>query len=188
MFLKNNLGHLKKYPKHTFKWKFREETYAELVLTDELEIVIISLEKIKEMIENSVLLYPNNIAFYEKENKEYKGITYSELYSDMVNLGNKLIDMGLKDKNIAIIGKNSYEWGLSYLTTVCGVGKVVPLDKELKKEELDKQLNNLNVDLIIYSKEQEKKLDHNKYKTIRMKDEMKEINGYETIKKLKNAR
>ena len=34
---------------------------------------------IKEMIENSVLLYPNNIAFYEKENKEYKGITYSEL-------------------------------------------------------------------------------------------------------------
>ena len=30
---------------------------------------------IKEMIENSVLLYPNNIAFYEKENKEYKGIT-----------------------------------------------------------------------------------------------------------------
>ena len=130
---------------------------------------------IKEMIENSVLLYPNNIAFYEKENKEYKGITYSELYSDMVNLGNKLIDMGLKDKNIAIIGKNSYEWGLSYLTTVCGVGKVVPLDKELKKEELDKQLNNLNVDLIIYSKEQEKKLDHNKYKTIRMQDEMKEL-------------
>lgn len=130
---------------------------------------------IKEMIENSVLLYPNNIAFYEKENKEYKGITYNELYSDMVNLGNKLIDMGLKDKNIAIIGKNSYEWGLSYLTTVCGVGKVVPLDKELKKEELDKQLNNLNIDLIIYSKEQEKKLDHNKYKTIRMQDEMKEL-------------
>ena len=99
MFLKNNLDTLKKYPKHTFKWKFREETYAELVLTDELEIVIISLEKIKEMIEKGeisekekialwtqFLLNPNNLKGEDmEENEEIKEATdvYNEVTTNM---------------------------------------------------------------------------------------------------------
>lgn len=127
---------------------------------------------IKEMLEKNTKKYSNNIAFYEKENKVYKGITYRQLYEDITNLGNKLINEDLKDKNIAVIGKNSYEWALAYLTTVCGLGTVIPLDKELTKEELDKQLEQLEIGAIIYSNEQKNKINHEKYKTINMQEEL----------------
>ena len=46
--------------------------------------------------------------------------------------------MGLKGKRIAIIGENRYEWEIAYLAIVCGVGIVVPLDRSLPENELEK--------------------------------------------------
>ncbi|MEG2831848.1 MAG: AMP-binding protein [Bacilli bacterium] len=145
-------------------------------------------ETIKEMFELNVLLHPDNVAFYEKTGKDYVPYTYKELYEDVNALGNSLIEKGLKDQNIAIIGKNSYEWAVAYLTTICGLGTVIPLDKELTKEELETSLKRLPIGAIIYSKEQETKINKEQYKTICMQKEMKELikeetnNNYEQIK------
>ena len=46
-------------------------------------------------------------------------------------LGTALINMGLKNKRIAVIGENRLEWEIAYLAIVCGTGIVVPLDKSL---------------------------------------------------------
>ena len=80
---------------------------------------------IKEIIDNSVSLYPNNNAFIIKEKQgkdvKYKNITYKEFQNQINYFGTALIDLGLKDKRVAIIGKNRYEWALTYITVLDGV-------------------------------------------------------------------
>ena len=99
---------------------------------------------IKHMLETSCSeeWYADHVAMYQKFDRkgEYEPIYYHELL-EMVNaLGTKMIDMGLKDERISMIGDNCSQWAISYLATVCGVGLVVPLDKELKEEALEQLL------------------------------------------------
>lgn len=96
---------------------------------------------IKHMLETSVQLYSDNVAFMQRFAKDepYREITYKEAFETINALGTSLIDRGLKGKRIAVIGENCYQWATSYLAVICGTGVVVPLDKELKAAEL-KQL------------------------------------------------
>ena len=65
-------------------------------------------------------------------------------------LGTALIQLGLKDKRIAIIAKNRYEWCISYLATMNGVGIVVPLDKSLPDNEIGDSLRRSRADAVIF--------------------------------------
>ncbi len=96
---------------------------------------------IKHMLETSAELYADNVAFMQKFHKDepYKSITYREALETVDNLGTALIAHGLKDKRIAVIGENCYQWATSYLAVIGGTGIVVPLDKELGASDL-KQL------------------------------------------------
>jgi len=94
------------------------------------------IKDIKEMLNRSSKLYKNNIAFKYKEENELIEITYGKLQEDVDKLGTALMNMGLKDKKIAIIGENSYSWCVAYLATVCGLGIVVPIDKALPINEI----------------------------------------------------
>ncbi len=109
---------------------------------------------IKEMVENTVKTYPENIAFIIKQkNKdkiEYKNITYKMLYEDVKKLGTALIDLGLENKRIAIIANNRYEWCLTYITTLCGVGITVPLDKSLPSGEIENLLQRSYADAVVF--------------------------------------
>jgi long-chain acyl-CoA synthetase len=113
---------------------------------------------IKDMLESSVRLYGDNIAFFVKDviGGPYRGITYNQLKADVDALGTVLLEMGLKDKKIAVIGENRYEWAVSYLAAVCGVGTVVPLDKELPENELNYLIQDAEVDCILFSHKYEK--------------------------------
>lgn len=114
-------------------------------------------KNIREIIDNSVRLYPDNTAFIikQKEGKEikYKNITYREFKDQNNYLGTALINLGLKDKRVAIIGKNRYEWALTYVTVLNGVGITVPLDKGLKEEEIISCLVRSKADSIVFEKE-----------------------------------
>ena len=45
--------------------------------------------------------------------------------------------MGLKNKRVAIVGRNRYEWVLTHLTNLLGGIISAPLDKELQIDELE---------------------------------------------------
>lgn len=111
---------------------------------------------IRDMINESVKKYGDNIAFIVKEKPEgevsYKNITYKMLQEDINKLGTALIDLGLQGKRIAIIANNCYEWCLSYLATLCGVGIVVPLDKSLPSGEIESLLQRSHSDAVIFGK------------------------------------
>ena len=114
----------------------------------------IDFQNVKEIIKHAVDKYPNNTAFTIKNKKgkdvSYRKITYTELNEEVNALGTKLIDLGLKGKRIAIIGKNRYEWILSYITVLNGVGIAVPLDKGLPEQEIIDSINRSKADIIIF--------------------------------------
>ena len=91
------------------------------------------IANLKHMLETSVALYGDNVAFMQKDSNDapYRKITYKEMLAAVNGLGTALIAKGLKDKRIAVIGENCSQWAISYLAAVCGTGIVVPLDKEL---------------------------------------------------------
>ncbi|MBQ3145031.1 MAG: AMP-binding protein [Clostridia bacterium] len=116
-----------------------------------------TFKNVREVLDNAVELYPDNKAFIIKEKKgkdiEYKNITYKEFKEQINSLGTALIDLGLKDKRVAIISKNRYEWALTYFTVLNGVGITVPLDKGLKEEEIISCLVRSKADSIVFEKE-----------------------------------
>lgn len=112
---------------------------------------------LKDMISQSVNLFGNRNAFFIKgSNEEYYNKTYNELKIDIDALGTALIDLGLKDKRIAILSENSAQWCTSYLTVTGGVGVVVPLDRELPFHEIENLIARAGVSAIIFSSKHEK--------------------------------
>ena len=96
----------------------------------------------KDMLYNSAENFKSRIAFKEKdENGNIVSITYEEFKNDVVYLGTDLIKRGFLNKRIAVIGKNSYKWCVSYMAASI-VGIVVPIDKELHCDDV---INFMNV-------------------------------------------
>lgn len=116
---------------------------------------------LKDMLNKSGEKYGEKIAYKIKIEKEkYKTFTHKEVRQMINSLGTKLIDMGLKAKRIAVIGENRYEWEIAYLSIVCGTGTVVPLDKSLPQNELEKVIERSGVEAIFYSGKYENVLEN----------------------------
>lgn len=106
---------------------------------------------LKDMLSKSVKEYASK-TLYKLDDKE---ITYQEMYEKVNFLGTSLIKMGLKDKKIAIISENRYEWEIAYFAITCGTGIAVPLDKSLTKTEIATTLKRAEVEAIFCSKKYE---------------------------------
>ena len=119
-------------------------------------------ENIKEILYNSVKVYPNHVAFVTKIIKdkgvEYKNTTYKKLLDEVNALGTALYNLKLKGKRIAICGRNRYEWALAHLSCLLGGMVSVPLDKELQVEELEDSLVRSKAEAIIFDEKYEDKI------------------------------
>ncbi len=116
-------------------------------------------DTIREYINNGIKKYPNNNAFIlkHKNGKEvsYTNITYTKFGEDIKAFGTALIHHGLENKRIAIIGKNRYEWAIAFVSTLCGVGITIPLDKGLPEQEIILSLERAKADAIVFESEYE---------------------------------
>lgn len=124
------------------------------------------IRNLKEMLNGACKEFSDRTAFVVKKkgDDKYTEIKYSQLLKDVNALGTALIDIGFKDKNIAVIGENRYEWCISYLATVNGVGTIVPLDKELPESEIESLLERSNATAIIYSGKKSEQIENIKNK------------------------
>jgi long-chain acyl-CoA synthetase len=117
------------------------------------------IEDLKDMIQQSSKLYYDKYAFRVKmSNGIIKKITYIEFKNDVDSLGTAFHYLGLKDKKIAVLGENRYEWCVTYLAVANGTGVIVPLDKELPVHELENLVNRAEVSAIIFSGKYEEKI------------------------------
>lgn len=109
---------------------------------------------LKDMLKQTEEVYGDRPAYVFKTEKkgEFKTITHKQFREDINALGTSLIKMGLKNKKIAVISENRYEWELAYLSISAGTGVVVPLDKALPDNEIENLILRSQVEAIFYSK------------------------------------
>ena len=112
---------------------------------------------LKDMLKQSGEVFGDRPAYiFKTETKgEFRTITHKEFRNQINALGTALIQMGLKDKRIAVISENRYEWELAYLAIAAGTGIVVPLDKALPDNELESLILRSQAEAIFYSKKYE---------------------------------
>lgn len=109
----------------------------------------------RDLMNSSAELYGDRNAFIVKHKKSRKEFNYEYItfkqFRDNVNwFGTGMMKRGLQGKRVAIIGKNRYEWILSYFAACCGLGICVPLDKGLPYEELESSLARSYSDVLIF--------------------------------------
>lgn len=107
------------------------------------------IEDLKDMLEKTVNKNKTKTAFKLKENTgKIMNKTYIDFQNDVKSLSTKLIQMGMQNQRIAVMGKNSYFWAISYLAATI-IGVVVPIDKEASKDNIKEFLNVSNTKAII---------------------------------------
>ena len=88
---------------------------------------------------------------YKKNRKETVNISYAQFTSDVDAFGTYMFENGLRKCKIAVMGENSYEWILTYFSTVCGNNIIVPVDKELPVSEMADMIAETECSLLVYS-------------------------------------
>ena len=109
----------------------------------------------KELINATVENYGDNIAYKFKKNlgKEDEYVvekTYKEIKKEIESFSTALLNLGLENKKVVIIGNNRYEWCVSYLAVTTGNMVVVPLDKLLPEGEIKNLVKISEADAVIY--------------------------------------
>lgn len=99
----------------------------------------IEYKTMRELIEVSCKRYANRTAFSYRSHPRSKNsekISFETLCEDVRALGTEFICRGYQKKHIAVIGKMSYSWIISYLSLIASGAVIVPLDAEWSAEEL----------------------------------------------------
>lgn len=110
---------------------------------------------LRDMLNQSAVIYADKNVFKVKRKgeKNYSGVTFRQYKADVQSFGTMLLDLGLLGKRVAILGKTCYEWYVSYMATVNGLGVVVPLDKEQPKNEMKNMIERAECSAIIFGAE-----------------------------------
>ena len=105
----------------------------------------------RNLIDESARLFGDRPCIKYKEKNEVKTVTYAEFKAEVDAFGTALYSLGIGKSKIAIIGENSYQWILSYLTVLNSDGVVVPVDKDLPNADTAYILNHAECEAVIYS-------------------------------------
>lgn len=118
------------------------------------------IKDLKDMVTSSARLYGDQAAYLQKDKPggTFRPISYQRFYDEMEALGTRLMDLGLCGKKIAVVGESCYQWILTYFAVVCGVGVIVPLDKNLPVDEMKTLLSRSGASALVYTKRSEKAL------------------------------
>ena len=114
---------------------------------------------LKEMLAASTAQFADRPAFREKADGVWREKTYRE-YGENVNaLGTELLAQGFGGKRIIVTGINSYAWVVTYMAVICGVGVIVPVDKEIPAEELANIAHVSEAALVVYGAKSAEKVE-----------------------------
>ena len=113
-----------------------------------------NLNSLKDIVNIRFDLFSDKVAFIEKDDdhKEFEYIKYKQIKEKINGLGTYMLnELNLKDKKVAVIGENSHKWYVTYMAVVCGVGIIVPIDRNIPENEVLNLLERAKVDAIVYS-------------------------------------
>ena len=110
------------------------------------------LNNLRELVNFSANKYKNNIAYtYRDNNDQIIEVTFQQFKKDVINLGNYLLNNGIKNKHISLCSENSYQWIVTYFAVVNTGNVIVPIDKELTAEEVMEIIIDSDSSILFYS-------------------------------------
>ncbi len=115
-----------------------------------------NLADFRELVDRYENRYKDKSAFLYKENPkstEHITISYLQFAQDIKSLATALLNIGLRNKKVALIAPNRYEWCVSYLAITTADISIVPLDKSLPKNEIKSLIARSKVDCVIFDNE-----------------------------------
>ncbi len=114
------------------------------------------------MTENVAEKYPDRYAVsYKKKphDKEVIHITYAQSRDFIRNLGTACIELGLRDRHVAIVGESSYEWIASYFALMSIGAVTVPIDREYPASDIAGIVDRAECYAVFYSAAAKDKMD-----------------------------
>lgn len=110
------------------------------------------ISSFKELM-NLSILNPEDIAFsYLDKNKIKVSKTYQEFYDEVRLVSNYMANL-YNNKHLGLIGNNSYEFLVIFMSIVISGNCAVIIDKDLDSNDIKKMLKNTNTNTCFYSKE-----------------------------------
>ena len=91
---------------------------------------------IKELLDYCVTKHNEKDAFVYQNRKKDITISFVEFKNQVNAYGSYLFNKGFNNCHIAVFGENSYEWIVTYFAVVNGGNVIIPIDKELKANEM----------------------------------------------------
>ena len=111
----------------------------------------------RDMISYSTEHYADRVAYKYKKNGNLKHVeyvekTYAQVGKDIKAFATALLNKGLEQKKIVVIGNNRYEWCVSYLAVTSGNMIIVPMDKALPDNEIENLVTRSEAEVAIFDK------------------------------------
>jgi len=123
-----------------------------------------TISDIRDMLFYATEKYNEKTAFLVKIAGQYMPITYRQYFEDVKAVATAFNEMGLSGKHIAVIGETSYEWVVTYMAAITMGSVIVPLDKELPKDETAPLIEIAELEAIVYSAKNEETIEGAKIK------------------------
>ena len=108
---------------------------------------------VRSVLEQSGRRFKSRVACVQSVDGVIQEISYIKFLEDVRALGTYFLHEGLKKKQIALLGKNSYEWIVVHSAALAVGVIIVPLDKELSTKEVQDSLHRITPRIIFYSQE-----------------------------------
>ena len=106
----------------------------------------------RDLVFYSIEQYGDHIAYKYRKNPNDKEIiekTYADAGKDIKAFGTAMINKNLKEGKIAVIGKNRYEWCMTYLGVTTSGLTIIPLDKLLPEVELRNLIKRSGAEIVV---------------------------------------
>ncbi len=107
---------------------------------------------LQEMIINSAKKFGDKLALEDIKRTPISRISYNELLENILRFGKAIQELDIPERtHIALIGENRTQWAISYLTITSFNMVVVPIDKNLKENEILNIIHESDTEAVIFS-------------------------------------
>ena len=120
------------------------------------------LEKIKDLkhLQRYVSArYSNKTCYTYRRDGKIQSITFNDHKNMTDALGTAFYDMDLMGKRVALLCETRYEWSVTYLAVANGGGVIVPLDKEIRPEQIINFIERSGASAVVYSSERKEAIE-----------------------------
>jgi len=113
---------------------------------------------LRHLVKSSAELYGDRTFYTYKEGKEIKTLSFKDTYDRMNAIGTAMSALGIMGTHIAVIGDTHPSYMTTFFATVNGGGVIVPLDKDLKDEDIIAFMNVAEVTAVFYTESFNKRI------------------------------